>query len=204
MSRADTEPQSRWTLANALTLFRLAVAAPLMLVLAVAGQHELFVWLLLASFTSDAIDGTIARLGGQATPFGALLDSWADVAAYCAIAISVALLWPQLVLREWLPFAAIVISFVAPSLVGLLKFGRFTSYHTYLVKIAVAATAVGLLLLLSAGPAWPFRLAAGLAVLAALEEIGITMLLTAPRSDVRGLLAVWRWQRARDARQLEG
>jgi len=185
----------RWSLANALTAFRLLIAAPLMLVFAIAGERELFLWMLVASFFTDFIDGTVARLSGRPSRFGAMLDSWADVTAYVSIAISVWLLWPELVRREWLPFTAIVGSFLMPSLVGLGKFGRFTSYHTLLVKAAVAATAAGLLLLLWGGPAWPFRLAAVLAVLAALEEIAITSVLDEPRSNVRGIYAVWRSRR---------
>jgi CDP-diacylglycerol--glycerol-3-phosphate 3-phosphatidyltransferase len=191
MKPATTRDPSRWTVANALTAFRLAVAAPLMLVLAFTGQREFFLWVLVASFFTDFIDGTVARLTGNTTRFGAILDSWADVTAYTAIAISVGLLWPELVRREWLPFAVIVSSFVVPSLVGLAKFGRFTSYHTLLVKVAVAATAAGLLLLLWGGPVWPFWMAAGLALLAATEEIAITLVLEQPQSNVRGITAVW-------------
>lgn len=195
MKRAANDAAPRWSLANALTGFRLAIAAPLMLVFAIAGERGLFLWMLVASFFTDFIDGTVARLSGRPNRFGAMLDSWADVTAYVSIAISVWLLWPELVRREWMPFTAIVASFLTPSLVGLAKFGRFTSYHTLLVKAAVAATAAGLLLLLWGGPAWPFRLAAVLAVLAALEEIAITSVLEEPRSNVRGIYAVWRSQR---------
>lgn len=195
MKHAADHDAPRWSLANALTAFRLLIAAPLMLVFAIAGERELFLWMLVASFFTDFIDGTVARLSGRPNRFGAMLDSWADVTAYVSIAISVWLLWPELVRREWLPFTAIVGSFLMPSLVGLGKFGRFTSYHTLLVKAAVAATAAGLLLLLWGGPACPFRLAAVLAVLAALEEIAITSVLDEPRSNVRGIYAVWRSRR---------
>ena len=188
---------SPWRVANALTLFRLVIAAPAMLLLALAGQREPFVWVLAASFASDFVDGTVARLCGGSTRFGAVLDSWADVAAYSAIAIGLALLWPELVRREWLACAALVASFVLPSVVGLARFGCFTSYHTRLVKLAVATTAAGLLVLLWAGQAWLFRLAAAVAALAALEEMVITCLLDAPRSNVRGMLSVWRERRTR-------
>jgi cardiolipin synthase len=182
----------RFTLANALTAFRLVVAAPGMLACAVLGAREAFVWILAASFASDAIDGTVARLTGHATRFGAMLDSWADAVAYTVIAIGVATLWPELVRAEGLAFGAIVASFAVPSVVGYARFHRFTSYHTWLVKLAVGLTAVALLVVLSDGPAWPFRLAAVVASLAALEEIAITCVLRTPRSNVRGLISVLR------------
>lgn len=187
----------RFTLANALTAFRLVVAAPGMLACTLLGAREAFVWVLAASFASDAIDGTVARLTGQATRFGAMLDSWADAVAYTVIAIGVASLWPELVRAEGLAFGAIVASFAVPSGFGYVRFRRFTSYHTWLVKLAVAATATALLVVLSGGPAWPFRLAAVIASLAALEEIAITCVLAAPRSNVRSLLSVLRARRPR-------
>ncbi|MEQ8662069.1 MAG: CDP-alcohol phosphatidyltransferase family protein [Gammaproteobacteria bacterium] len=188
--------ERRITLANALTAFRPVVAAPLMLACAAEGWREAFPWILAASFASDAVDGTVARLSGQVTRFGAMLDSWADVVAYCAIAIGVAVLWPGLVRAEAVAVAIIVASFLVPSAVGLLRFGHFTSYHTLLVKAAVATMAPALLLALWTGISWPLRIAAALAVLAALEEIAITCILDRPRSNVRGLRAVLRERRA--------
>ena len=183
-------PRELWTFANALTAFRLCVAVPLMLACTVAGTQRGFFWVLVASFASDAIDGTVARLTGQTSAFGAMLDSWADVAAYAAIAIGVTQLWPELAQAAWPAFVAIVVSFVLPGLVAFARFRRFTSYHTWLVKLAVAAVAVALLLALSDGPHWPLSLAAALAVLAAGEEIAITCIIDAPRADIRGLLTV--------------
>lgn len=184
----------RWTLANCLTAFRLVVAAPSLIVLALAGQREAFLWMLVASFMTDFADGTVARLSGGGTRFGARLDSWADGAAYCAISISLPLLFPHLVAQLWPAMLAIIASFVLPSLVGYLKFRRFTSYHTLLVKAAVGATALALLLALWGGPHAPLRCAALLAVAAALEEIAITCVLKAPLSNVGSFFKVWREQ----------
>lgn len=187
----------RWRLPNLLSASRL-VAAPVLLLLALQGHREAFLWLLAVAFFTDAIDGTLARLTGQASRFGAMLDSWADVAVYAAVAVSMLLLWPELVRREGLAFGAVVASFVVPALVGLVRFRRFTSYHTRLVKLAVAATAAGLFLLLLDLAAWPFRIAAVLAVLAALEEVAITLVLAEERSNVGSLLEVLRTRRHQD------
>ncbi|NNM00557.1 MAG: CDP-alcohol phosphatidyltransferase [Gammaproteobacteria bacterium] len=191
---SNAEPR-RWTLANLITAFRLAIAAPLMLVCAALGTRDLFLAVLAASFFSDAIDGSIARIRGEATRFGAMLDSWADVTAYSALAVGICVLWPDLVRREWLMFSVLIASFVLPSIVGLVKFGRFTSYHTWLVKLAVAATAPALFLILWQGLVWPMRCAVTIAVIAGIDEIAITALLREPRSNVRGSLAVWRSRR---------
>ena len=185
----------RWTLANALTAFRLFIAAPALVILAGIGWHEGFLWMLVASFVSDFLDGTVARLMGGITRFGARLDSWADGAAYCAISLGISLLWPHLVVQEWPAFVAIIASFVLPGLFGFIRFGRFTSYHTVLVKVAVGATALALLLVLWGGPVWPLRVAALLALAAALEEITISCVLKTPQSNVGSILKVWSEQR---------
>ncbi len=109
----------------------------------------------LSSFATDFADGTVARLTGGTTRFGARLDSWADGAAYCAIAISLPLLFPRLVTEQWLAMLAIIASFVVPGVVGFAKFRRFTSYHTLLVKAAVGATALALMWALWGGSAGP-------------------------------------------------
>lgn len=194
MTRGGPRHPRRWTAANCLTLFRLALAAPAMVLAALAGWREVFLVMLAAAFASDFVDGTVARWSGGTTPFGAWLDSWADGAAYCAIALGVALLWPRLVATEWLAFGALVASFSLPAAAGWLRFRCLTAYHTWATKAAVATTAAALLTALFTGLGWPLRIAAGLALLAALEEILITLLLTRPRSNVGGL-----WRLRRDA-----
>lgn len=179
------------TPANILTAIRL-IAAPIMVWLAFAGEHKLFLWLLTLSFLTDAADGTVARLYGGPTTFGAKFDSIADAVAYTAIGLSVYLLWPEVVRQELPAVIVLVVSLVFPAMVGFWKYGQLTSYHTRLVKMAVGAVAIGLMLLLFGFSAWPFRIAAILAALSAVEAVGITLLLREPKSDIRGIFAAWR------------
>jgi cardiolipin synthase (CMP-forming) len=185
---------SRLTLPNLLSFFRLG-AAPVLLLLALAGHREAWLWLLAACFASDAVDGTLARMLGQASRFGAMLDSWADVTIYAVIAASLPLLWPDVVRAERVAVLALIASFTLPALAGWIKFRHFTSYHTWLVRTAVVATAAGLYLLLLDISPWPFRIAAVLAVLAALEEVAISVVLTEDRSNIAGLVTALRLRR---------
>jgi CDP-diacylglycerol--glycerol-3-phosphate 3-phosphatidyltransferase len=84
---------------------------------------------------------------------------------------------------------------MVPALVGLVRFGRFTSYHTILTKLAVGVTAVGFFVMVFDLSPWPFRIAAVFAALAALEEIAITAVLQDERSNVGSLGRVLREQR---------
>jgi CDP-diacylglycerol--glycerol-3-phosphate 3-phosphatidyltransferase len=178
---------SKLTLPNLLTGFRF-VAAPFLLCLAWYNHPIAFMVLLALAFLSDLLDGLAARLTNQVSQFGAALDSWADVITYLTIALSCWWLWPEIVNRELLYAGLIVASFLLPAAVGLYKFGCFTSYHTWGVKIAAATMGSSLYILFLGGSAWPFRIAAVLCIVAALEEILITWLLNEPKSNLR---SVW-------------
>ena len=179
--------QSKLTLPNLLTGFRF-VAAPVLLWLAWYDHSIAFMGLLAITFATDLLDGVIARLTGQVSQFGAVLDSWADVITYLTVALSCWWLWPDVVSRELLYVGLIIASCLLPALVGIFKFGRFTSYHTWGAKIAAATMGLTLYMLFLDGPTWPFRVAAVMCVVAAIEEIMITWLLPEPESNLR---SVW-------------
>ncbi len=191
MNLSNDTLSSKLTLPNLLTGFRF-VAAPILLWLAWNGYGVAFMILLAVAFLTDLLDGWTARLTGQVSEFGAILDSWADVITYLTIALCCWWLWPEVVAREWFFVALIVVSCLLPSAAGFLKFGRFTSYHTWGVKLAAASMGGSLYIMFLGGPVWPFRVAAVICILAALEEIVITVLLENPRSDVRSLWHVVR------------
>jgi cardiolipin synthase len=177
---------SKLTLPNLLTGFRF-VAAPVLLWLAWQGYGIVFMILLALAFLTDLLDGFAARLMGQVSQFGAALDSWADVITYLTIAIGCWWLWPDVVYKELIFVILMLVSCLLPAVVGFSKFGCFTSYHTWGVKIAAASMGLSLYILFFGGPAWPFRLAAVICILAAIEEIALTLLLSESESNVRSI-----------------
>lgn len=178
--------KSLLTLPNLLTSFRF-VAAPGLLGFAWLGYERVFMGLLALVFLSDVLDGVAARLTGQVTEFGATLDSLADLLTYMTIAVCSFWLWPELVKRELLYVGLIVGSCIGPPTAGMIKFGRLTSYHTWLVKSAAVSVGLSLFILFLGGPVWPLHIAAFVALSAATEEIAITLLLSDPQSNVRSL-----------------
>lgn len=191
----ETTDNTWLTVPNCLTGFRF-VAAPGLLWLAWHGYGLLFMGLLALAFLSDLLDGFAARILGQISQFGATLDSLADVVIYLTIALGSWWLWPEIVQQELLFVGLFLASCLLPALTGMIKFGCFTSYHTWAVKFAAAAMGLSLYLLFLGGIAWPFRIAAIIGMLAAFEEIAITLLLTEPKSNVR---SIW-YLRSRSSR----
>ncbi|MGH8671127.1 MAG: CDP-alcohol phosphatidyltransferase family protein [Burkholderiales bacterium] len=178
---------SSWlTIPNLLSLLRMT-STPVLLGLAWHGYPRTFLTLLALAFFSDLIDGMIARWLNQISNLGAVLDSCSDVAIYTVIAVGGWWLWPELMRQEVAYVWAVIMSFALPSLAGYAKFHTATSYHTWAVKIAVAAVGASCLWMFATGNTWPFRLAGPFAVLAACEELVITAMLPEPRSDVRTL-----------------
>jgi CDP-diacylglycerol--glycerol-3-phosphate 3-phosphatidyltransferase len=174
------------TIANALSLLRIFLA-PVMLGLAWLGARDAFVACLALALATDIADGKVARARGQTSTRGAQLDSWGDLGLYVVVPIAAVWLRPELVSSERAWFATAVASAFVPVAVGLVRFGRPTSYHTRATKLA--AYLLGAAVLAAFALSWvvPFRIATIVLGASQLEEIAITLALPAWRADVRSL-----------------
>lgn len=180
---------------NALSLFRLAMV-PVQGALAFAGHGGPFLASFVTAMASDVVDGQWARRFGQASAIGARLDSVADLVTWATLPLFLFWLWPDLLRAEAPWVLAALAAFAAPTLAGLLRFGRLTSYHTWGAKLCSWLMAAGALLLVALGEPALFHLAAAILVASALEEIAITATLPSWRPDVPSL---WHALRARRA-----
>lgn len=174
------------TAPNLVSLVRLLMA-PILLWLAYTERGQWFLLAVAFCIFTDLLDGFLARWLKQITELGSRLDSWGDFTVYSTLAIGAWLLWPETVMENIFSSTVIVLSFTLPSLIGLIKFKGLTSYHTWLVKLAVAATIIAYLLLFSGVLTWPYHLAAALCAVAAIEETAITLVLRKKRADVRSI-----------------
>lgn len=172
---------------NAISFLRILMS-PVLFYFALTLQPYWFIGVLLFAEFTDILDGFLARTLNQITQLGSHLDSWGDFIIYTTIAICAWILWPGIIQREFIYFLLIVLSFTVPVIIGFIKFQRFTSYHTWGVKIAVAITVVGYILLFTELSDWPFRLAAFVCLVAAIEEISITLIIRNEHVDVRSLM----------------
>ncbi len=178
-------------LPNLVSLLRIAIA-PLLFVFAFLGLEYWFLGALLFSGFTDVADGFIARRLELITSLGSHLDSIGDFTIYGTMAICAWILWPETTRQELPYYALILFSFLTPALVGLIKFGRFTGYHTWSVKLAVFVTFFGYVALYSGIATWPFVLASLLCLYAGIEEILITIVLPEEKTDVRSIVSAWR------------
>lgn len=180
-----------WSTANLLSTLRL-VAAPVLLALAWQGHATGFVVGLAMALCSDLLDGWIARRWQQTSELGAKLDSWGDLAMYTTLALGVWWLRPDVIRGEALFVVVALVSYVLPIIVGLLKFGRLTSYHTWGDKLSSVVMAGGILVLVVWQAPWLFRLGVVVLAVAETEEIAITVVLRHWRADVASIVHAWR------------
>lgn len=176
-------------LPNFLTMLRLALV-PVLIFVSWRGYSFVFIGLLSFAFFTDALDGYIARTWNMQTKLGAKLDSLADFIIYMTIPICAWLLWPDVIRQEKYYVVAIIASILLPVLYGIIKFGNYPSYHTWMTKTAAVAMALSSIFLFVGGSATLFHLSAVLCVVAALEEILITLFLSEPLSNVQSLYHV--------------
>ena len=179
---------------NSVSFLRILMA-PVLFYFALTQQPHWFIGIFLFAEFTDVLDGFLARKLHQITEMGSHLDSWGDFVIYSTITICAWILWPDIFQREIFYITFIVLSFTLPALIGFIKFHRFTSYHTWSVKLAVAITVIGYILLFTGVSEWPFRIAALFCLYAVVEEIAITLLIRHEHVDVRSLLKALKYRK---------
>lgn len=173
---------------NGITLYRI-ITAPLLVVLLFKGEHELFKWLLGVSFFTDLIDGVLARTFKVTSILGARLDSIGDDLTVLVAMLGLGFLKPQFFIEEWAFLVPLGLLFVLQTGFALYRYGKITSFHTYLAKLAALAQGIFLLAFFFFETInYPLFYGAAFITMAELaEEIIIVWLLPQWKSNVRGL-----------------
>jgi CDP-diacylglycerol--glycerol-3-phosphate 3-phosphatidyltransferase len=173
-----------------------ALAVPVLLVLALEEQRVAFTWVLIPALLSDVFDGWIARAFGLESKLGAALDSVADSLMLFVSVYGIWVFHPEVV-REHAWLCGIAVGLWAlEDLLALARYGRLSSFHTYLSKVVanLLGLFIGWLFLFGFEP-WMLHLAAGTSIVASLEELVLLRVLPEWRADVRGLWWVLRERR---------
>ena len=186
---------------NAITMYRLA-SAPVLLLLAYLGYHDLFKWLIAFSFFTDAIDGPISRKYKVTSVFGAKLDSVADDATVIVATIALWFINPEFIRGHW-PAIVVMVGFLTIQMIAaLMAYGKVTSFHTYLAKTAAVAQAIFFFTIYFNTPLVEaaFYLAIVISIVQQIEDIIIVIVEPEWRANVKGLYWVLR-EKNRPARR---
>lgn len=173
---------------NAITLYR-TVAFPVLMVLIFTNRFDIFKWMLMVSFFTDAVDGFLARKFKANSVLGARLDSIGDDLTILAGIIGFAVAKTDFLKEHWIIFAIPLGLFFIQTILALLRYKKTSSYHTYLAKAAAILQGFFIcsMFLFEEPVYWLFYTTAAITTLELIEEIFIVFALPEWKTNVHGL-----------------
>ena len=173
---------------NVITLYRI-MAFPVFIFLIFTNRFDVFKWILIISFLTDAVDGFLARKFKASSVLGSKLDSIGDDLTILAGVIGLAVAKSEFLKEYWLIFAIPLLLFFVQVAGAFIRYKKMSSYHTYLAK--AAAVFQGLFMcsmFLFAKPVyWLFYTTAIVTTLELIEEILMVIWLPEWKTNVHGL-----------------
>ncbi len=185
--------KSSFYIVNGITVYRL-VAAPVLIVLVLTGQTDIFKWLLLVSFSTDFIDGYLAREFKVTSILGTKLDSIGDDLTIVAAIVGLVVLKPGFIKEQMVIFGIMLILYLLQTILAFARYGKLSGFHTYSAKVAAILQGTFLILIfLLPAPIYPLFYAAVIfTIIDLLEEIILIILLPRWKADVKGIYWVMR------------
>ncbi len=178
---------------NLITLYRI-ITFPLLILFAFTGKTLLFKWMLLASFFTDAIDGFLARRYKAYSILGAKLDSIGDDLTILAATAGLFLHHWKFIREQAVLFIFLFSLFIIQLVLSLIRYGKISTFHTYLAKTAAVVTAMFLLSVFFLEKIYYplFYAAAIITGIELIEEIILVFMLREYKTNVKGVYWVRR------------
>lgn len=176
---------------NGITWVRV-LAFPFLLLLIWLDRSDVFKWLLGICFFTDAIDGILARKLKVASVFGTKLDSIGDDLTILAGVLGVWFFKKGFLYEQRWIIGTMLGLFIIQTSLAFIRYGRITSFHTILAKLAAVLQGSFLILLFfTAEPFYPlFYTAAFVTTLELIEEIILVLMLRDWHTNVKGIFWV--------------
>ncbi len=164
------------------------LAVPLLLLLIWFEERRLFTWFLLISYSTDAIDGYLARKLKITSARGSQLDSIGDQITLVLGLIGLWVFENTFIRDNLLLIAVAFVPYIVQMLIALKKYGKATAFHTYLAKASAVIQAGFILWTLFLGPVyWLFYVMIIIGVLETIEEITLIFMYDFWVEDVKGI-----------------
>jgi CDP-diacylglycerol--glycerol-3-phosphate 3-phosphatidyltransferase len=171
-------------------------AAPLLLLFIWLDYRQIFTWLLLISYSTDAIDGYLARKLEITSPRGSQLDSFGDQITLIVSLIGLYIFETNFIETNLVLIAVVFIPYIVQMLSAFFKYGKATAFHTYLAKLSAVLQSVFILFSLFFYPEYTlFYIMIGIGLLETFEEITLIFMYDNWTSDVKGLYWAFRDKR---------
>ena len=164
-------------------------AAPFLLIMIWLDLRYVFASLLLISYTTDAIDGYLARRLNITSPRGSQLDSMGDQITFVIGILGLLRFEKDFILQKLTLIIIVTSPYILQMLIAYFKYGKATSFHTYLAKFSAIVQSVFILSALFFEPQnILFFIMIGIGLLETLEEIVLIFMFKFWTSDVKGII----------------
>lgn len=168
-------------------------AAPFLLILIWLDQRLIFAWLLLVSYSTDAIDGYLARKLKITSPRGSQLDSFGDQITLIVGLIGLFYFETTFIKTNFILILIAFVPYILQMIFAYYKYGKATAFHTYLAKLSAIIQGVFILWSLFFSPDYTlFYIMIGIGLLETFEEITLIFICDNWASDVKGIYWVYR------------
>ncbi len=176
-----------FNIADWFSFYRIA-AAPLLLFLLWMNERELFTWFLLVSYSTDMIDGYLARKLKITSPRGSQLDSMGDQITFIIGLLGLLIFEYNFIKENYILILIAFIPYIIQMLIAFKKYGKATSFHTYLAKFSAFTQGVFILSSMFFGPnIGLFYFMIGLGFLETIEEVILIFMYKNWVSDIKGI-----------------
>jgi len=184
-----------YNIADWFSLYRI-FAAPFLLLFIWLDYRQIFTWLLLISYSTDAIDGYLARKLEITSPRGSQLDSFGDQITLIVSLIGLYIFETNFIETNLVLIAVVFIPYIVQMLSAFFKYGKATAFHTYLAKLSAVLQSAFILFSLFFYPEYTlFYIMIGIGLLETFEEITLIFMYDNWTSDVKGLYWAFRDKR---------
>jgi len=164
------------------------LAAPFLLIFIWLDVRMVFTWFLLLSFSTDAIDGFLARTLKIASARGSQLDSLGDQITFAIGIIGLYFFENAFIIENLQLILLVFIPYGIQMMIAFFKYGKATAFHTYLAKTSALVQGVFILWVLFFSPVyWLFYLMIGIGILETIEEITLIFIYEEWVEGVKGV-----------------
>lgn len=176
-----------FNIADWFSFYRIA-CSPLLLYFLWIQEKEFFAWFLLVSYSTDMIDGFLARKFNMTSPRGSQLDSFGDQITLILGFLGLLVFKFDFIEKNYVLIIIAFIPYIIQMLIAYTKFGKATAFHTYLAKLSAIVQAVFILSSLFFYPDYTlFYFMIILGFLETIEEIILIFLIKEWASDIKGI-----------------
>ena len=163
-------------------------AAPFLLVFIWLDYRLIFSWLLLISYSTDAIDGYLARKLKITSARGSQLDSLGDQITLIVGLIGLYSFETAFIKTNLVLIIIAFIPYLIQMLIAYFKYGKATAFHTYLAKLSAIIQSIFILFSLFFYTEYTlFYIMIIIGLLETFEEITLIFMYNNWASDVKGI-----------------